>query len=97
MHRELDAAAREASRLRREASRAREDSVRSARALLEVETRLALANARIANLEALADDRDRAAGALASRLERAERVSSAMEGSLSWKLTALLRAVKQRI
>jgi rRNA-processing protein FCF1 len=97
VRRELDAAVRECSRLREEASRAKADSLRSARALLDVETRLAIANARIAELEELADDRGRESTALSSRLERAERVSGAMQGSLSWQLTAPLRALKRRI
>lgn len=97
VRRELDAAVRECSRLREEGSRAKADSVRSARALLDVETRLALAMARIAELEALVEDRRREAVALSSRLERAERVSGAMQDSLSWQLTAPLRALKRRI
>lgn len=97
LRRELDAVAREASWLRREASLAKADSLRSARALLDVETRLAFANARIAALEQLVADRSSAVGALSSRLDRAERVSAGVQASLSWRVTAPLRSLKRRL
>jgi hypothetical protein len=95
--RELDALTREAARLRHDASLAKADSLRSARALLDVESQLALALARVTALEARLEECSRARGALASRLERAERVGAAMQASLSWQLTAPLRALKRRV
>jgi hypothetical protein len=95
--RELAAAIREAARLRRERSLAQADSIRSARALLDVEAQLALAKARIAELEQLAAAREQQLATLSGQLERAARVSAAVHTSLSWRITAPLRAVKRRV
>jgi chromosome segregation ATPase len=94
--RELAAVTREAARLRRERSLAQADSLRSARALLDVEAQLALANARIADLEQLAAAREQQLAALSGQLERAARVSASVHSSLSWRITAPLRALKRR-
>ncbi len=95
--RELDALAREASRLRRDVSLAKAESVRSARALLDVEAQLALADARVAALETVVNGCGETTALLSSRLKRAERVSRAMQSSLSWRITAPLRALKRRL
>ena len=97
IQRELGALTLEASRLRRDCAQAKTDSVRSARALLDVEAKLALANSRVAALEELLLDRSETASMLSHRLERAEQVSAAMHASLSWQVTAPLRALKRRV
>jgi ubiquinone/menaquinone biosynthesis C-methylase UbiE len=94
---ELEAvAAREAATLRQTSAVARENELASARRVLETEALLANAQARIAALEEADDARGRHLAELQQRIDRAERVHAAMTTSLSWKLTAPLRALKRR-
>jgi 2-polyprenyl-3-methyl-5-hydroxy-6-metoxy-1,4-benzoquinol methylase len=89
-------ASHEAATLREATTRARENELASAHRLLEVETLLANAQARVAALEESNDARERGIAELHERLDRAGRVQAAMQSSLSWRLTAPLRAVKRR-
>ncbi len=89
-------AAREAATLRQATATAREKELASARRVLEVEALLADAQARVAALEEADDARRRQLAQLQERIERADRVHAAMRASLSWRLTAPLRALKGR-
>jgi SAM-dependent methyltransferase len=72
----------------REAASARARSLASARSLLEVEEILAQSKARIFALE-------EAIGELQPKLERSEQLMAAMKTSVSWRITAPLRAFKR--
>lgn len=72
----------------REASAAAERSVTNARHLLGVEEDLARASARIVTLENTLEE-------LQPKLAWAEHFNSSMQASVSWRLTAPLRAFKQ--
>lgn len=72
-----------------QAASAREQSLLSARGLLEVEETLAQARARVFALE-------EAVGELQPQLQRAEQMMAAMRASVSWRITAPLRALKRR-
>jgi SAM-dependent methyltransferase len=92
---ELDRAGEEAIVLHREttaaqqrAATAQDRSLNSARRLLEVEEDLAQAKARIFALEEAIDE-------LQPKLERAEGVMAGMRRSISWRVTAPLRALKR--
>jgi SAM-dependent methyltransferase len=94
-HQEMDALRREATDLHREASiaqrqaaAAQERSTNSAARLLEVEEVVAQSKARIFALEEALDT-------VTPRLERADRVMAAMKDSVSWRITAPLRALKR--
>lgn len=93
---ELQSAAREAATLRQTTATARENELNSARRLLEVETLLADALARVAALTEAYDAHKRQLAQLQERIERADRVHLAMKRSLSWRVTAPLRALKRR-
>jgi SAM-dependent methyltransferase len=93
---EADALRREAADLHRkttvaqqEADAARERSLNSAQRLLAVEENLAQSKARIFALEEAIDE-------LKPKLERADRVMAAMKSSISWRITAPLRALKRQ-
>jgi hypothetical protein len=64
--------------------------------VIEVEEVLAQSHSRIAALEDALDAQGELAGELHQRLERADRVMTAMKNSISWRLTAPLRALKRR-
>jgi hypothetical protein len=89
-------ASRETARLSREAAVASANSRRSAQRVVEVEQALAESNAKTFALEqalaaqALQLDEQR------QRMDRADHVMAAMTASLSWRITAPLRALKQR-
>ena len=89
-------ASRGLAQLSHEASEARERSRRSAERVLEVEQTLAVSQARALSLEQSLEQQQALAGALAERLARADRVMAAMKRSLSWRITAPLRALKPR-
>jgi SAM-dependent methyltransferase len=72
----------------RQAASARERSLNSARRLLAIEENLAQSKARIFALEEVIDE-------MQPRLERADRVMAAMKASVSWRVTAPLRALKR--
>jgi O-antigen biosynthesis protein len=93
---ELQGAAREAATLRQKTAAARDAEQRSARRLLEVEASLADSRARVAALEEAYEAHGRQLEQLQERLERADSVQTAMKASLSWRLTAPLRALKRR-
>jgi SAM-dependent methyltransferase len=92
---ELSEARKEAVALHRtttaaqqQAATARDQSLRSARQLLEVEESLAQAKSRIFALEEAIDE-------LRPQIERAEGVMAGMRSSISWRITAPLRALKR--
>ncbi len=93
---ELHSAAREAATLRQTTATARENELKSARRLLEVEALLADSGARVAALTEAYDAHERQLAQLQERIERANRVHIAMKTSLSWRVTAPLRALKRR-
>lgn len=93
---ELDCVRDEAETLHRkttaaqqQAAAAQEDSLNSAQRLLAVEENLAQSKARIFALEEAIDE-------LQPKLEQADRVMAAMKASISWRITAPLRALKRR-
>jgi 2-polyprenyl-3-methyl-5-hydroxy-6-metoxy-1,4-benzoquinol methylase len=86
---------REAARLNQASNDARLSSGRSAQRVLEVEEHLAQSNARIFALEEALEAQQALTGELQQRLERAHRVTAAMKTSISWRLTAPLRAAKR--
>lgn len=95
-------ASRELARLRREAADARERSRRSGERVLEVEQELAVSQARALSLERSLEEREASleeqralVAELGERLARADRVMSAMKRSLSWRVTAPLRALRR--
>jgi hypothetical protein len=94
---EVITTAREAATLRQESATARENSLRSAKSLLEVEANLAQAKSRIFTLEGALDARGELVDELQGTVERADRVMAAMKVSLSWRITAPLRALKARL
>jgi SAM-dependent methyltransferase len=77
-----------------EAAHARERSLTSAKRVLDVEETLVQTNARIFALEQELDGRGEQISALDEQIERAQQVMSAMKTSLSWRITAPLRALK---
>jgi predicted nucleic acid-binding Zn-ribbon protein len=87
---------REVARLSHDASDARERSRRSAERVVEVEQTLAVVQARSLTLEQSLEEQRALATELGERLERADRVVAAMQRSLSWRITAPLRALKRR-
>jgi len=89
-------ASREASRARHEAAEAAQRSRRSAARVVEVEQILAESQARTFALEDSLSAQTARAAELGERLDRADRVMAAMKASLSWRVTAPLRALKQR-
>jgi hypothetical protein len=93
---ELAVLARNVSSLRRDIGVANADGLRSAQALLEVEAQLAVAKARVVMLEETLAERTEDLETLTVRLARADGVMSAMKDSLSWRITAPLRALKRR-
>jgi O-antigen biosynthesis protein len=92
---ELHSAAREAATLRQASAAARDAEQSSAHRVLEVEAILADSQARIAALEEAYDAHTRQLAQLQERLERADRVHSAMTSSLSWRLTAPIRVLRR--
>lgn len=93
---EADALRQEAADLQRrttvaqqQAASAQANSLNSAQRLLAVEENLAQSKARIFALEEAIDE-------LQPKLERADRVMAAMKSSISWRITAPLRALKRR-
>jgi hypothetical protein len=89
-------ASREAAALHQEAATARANSLSSASRLLEVEEVLAQSKARIFALEEALDVRAELVDELHQKIERADRIIAAMKASVSWRITAPLRALKQR-
>ena len=89
-------AARERAVLKRTALAAQENSARSARRLLEVESDLAASHAHVFALDAALDVHIKLAHELQERVARADRVMAAMKRSVSWRVTAPLRALKRR-
>jgi chromosome segregation ATPase len=87
---------RELARLKREASEARERSRRSAERVIEVEQALAISQARAVSLEQSLEEQRALVADLNERLARADRVMSALKHSLSWRITAPLRALRRR-
>jgi 2-polyprenyl-3-methyl-5-hydroxy-6-metoxy-1,4-benzoquinol methylase len=67
----------------------------NARALLAVEEVLAQSKARIFALEEAADEHAERVETLREQAERATHVMAAMEASMSWRITAPLRALKR--
>lgn len=88
-------AAREAATLRQRVAVANGNELGSARRVLEVEALLADAQARVAALAEAYDAHELQLAQLGERLDRADRVMSAIKSSLSWRLTAPLRALKR--
>ena len=95
VRREMDTLHKETTDLKRrlhaaqqQAVVAQEHSLNSANRLLDVEDLVAQSKARIFALEEALD-------ALTPRLERADRVMAAMKASVSWRITAPLRALKR--
>lgn len=93
---EMLEAAREAATLRQTTTDTKQSNAHSARRLLEIEEILAQSHAQLFSLEETNESLSRLVGELEERVERADRVLSAMKRSFSWKLTAPLRAIKQR-
>ena len=89
-------AGREAATLRQTTTATQQSSAQSARRLLEVEEILAQSHAQLFALEETNESLSRLVGELQERVDRADRVLSAMRRSISWKVTAPLRAIKQR-
>jgi len=74
---------------------AQERSLETAQRLLEVEDIVAQSNARIFALEQELDLRLERLEALHAQIRRSEHIMAAMKRSLSWRLTAPLRALKR--
>jgi 2-polyprenyl-3-methyl-5-hydroxy-6-metoxy-1,4-benzoquinol methylase len=89
-------ASREAATLRQMKLAAQQNSKRSTQRVLEVEEVLAQLKARIFALEAALEGQTQSTSELHERIERADRVMAAMKASLSWRITAPLRALKRR-
>lgn len=79
-----------------EAAAAKENSRRSAERLVEIEQILAESKARAFALEESLTAQTAQLEDLTHRLDRADRVMAAMKASLSWRITAPLRALKRR-
>jgi hypothetical protein len=92
----LPDASREQAALRQEAATQRDNSRRSARRVLEVEELLAQANAHVTDLLATRDAQIGIIEELRRRVDRADRVMAAMKASISWRITAPLRALRRR-
>jgi len=92
---EVLAQRRETAVAQGDALRERESSHISARRVLEVEESLAQAQARIFAVEEALDSRTTLADELHERVKRADRVMAAMKASISWRITAPLRALKR--
>jgi SAM-dependent methyltransferase len=93
---EMLEAAREAATLRQTTTEMTQSNAHSARRLLEVEEILAQSHAQLFSLEETNESLGRLVGELEERVQRADRVLMAMQRSFSWKVTAPLRAIKQR-
>jgi DNA repair exonuclease SbcCD ATPase subunit len=78
----------------RETTAMRETAAESARKLLAVEETLAQAKARIFALEERVDEMQELADDTQAKVERTQGVMTAMQASLSWRITAPLRALK---
>jgi SAM-dependent methyltransferase len=89
LHQETTSLQREIHSAQQQATAARERSLNSAKRLLEVEEVLAQSKARIFALEEALDT-------LTPQLERADHIMAAMKASVSWRITAPLRALKRR-
>jgi chromosome segregation ATPase len=94
--------ARELARLEHDAELARSRSRRSAKRVVEVEQELAVHQSRTVELEgSLAELSSKLTAqmalvaALSERVERADRVIAGIKSSLSWRVTAPLRALKR--
>ena len=87
---------REAATLRQMANVAEHSRRRSAQRVLEVEDILAQSSARIFALDEALVEREQLIGELQHRIDRADRVMAALKASLSWRITAPLRALKPR-
>jgi hypothetical protein len=85
-----------AARTRQHAARAEHRSLNSARRLLDVEEVLAQRNARVFALEQQLETRGEENSVLHERATRAERILAGMQRSLSWRVSAPLRALKRR-
>ena len=85
-----------ALRTRQQAARAEERSLNSARRLLDVEEFLAQSNAGVFALKQELEMRSEDIDALREQVARGERVMTGMKDSLSWRITAPLRALKRR-
>jgi hypothetical protein len=92
----LPEASREQATLRQEAATQRDDSRRSARRVLEVEELIARSNAQVVDLQETRDAQIEVIKELQHRVDRADRVIAAMQASVSWRITAPLRALKRR-
>jgi hypothetical protein len=92
----LPDASREQAALRQEAATQRENSRRSARRVLEVEELLARAHAHVMDLLETRDAQFEVIEELQRRVDRADLVMAAMQASISWRITAPLRALKRR-
>ncbi len=86
----------QAFRAEREAATMRARSVGSAHKLLAAEEVLAQSKARIFALEERVDELQESIDELQPQLERAQGVTAAIQRSLSWRITAPLRALKPR-
>lgn len=80
---------RETTVAQRDAASAREQSLNSAHRLLDVEEVVAQSKARIFALEEALEE-------LQHKADRADHVMAAMRASISWRITAPLRALKRR-
>jgi hypothetical protein len=89
------AVSRQTAQLSQEAKAAREDSRRSAERLIEVEQILAESQASVFALEESESALTTHLAGLEQRLDRADRLAAAMKSSLSWRVTAPLRALKR--
>jgi hypothetical protein len=87
---------RETARLRSEAATASANSRHSAQRVVDVEQVLAESNAQRFALEQALASQALQIEEQRQRLDRADRVTAAMKASLSWRITAPLRALKQR-
>jgi chromosome segregation ATPase len=85
---EVIALSRKATMALHEAAASRQQSLNSAQRLLKVEELVAGSKARVFALEEAVDE-------VTGRLERGERVLAGMKSSVSWRITAPLRALKR--
>ncbi|HEV7528635.1 MAG TPA: hypothetical protein VGO29_07040 [Solirubrobacteraceae bacterium] len=92
----LPEVSREVARVGREAAASKAASRRSAERVVEVEQILAESNAQTFALQEALTEQSSLLEDQRQRLDRADRVMAAMKASLSWRITAPLRALKQR-